>query len=110
MPSKRPPAGPSDPHLALAKALLQLKLRTASLKADGSDKALRECIKAAGDVEGCLGVLEAGPSLLQLALSQVKNAALVRRRAAMCLDCVCACQLQTSISKKHLLLTSSDQS
>jgi hypothetical protein len=99
--SKRQPAGPSDPHLALAKAILQLKLKTASLKTDGSSKALRECIKAAGEVDGCLGILEAGPSLLQLALSQVRTASEPRGRATMPIRMHCACQLHTPIYKQH---------
>jgi hypothetical protein len=73
MPSKRPTAGPSDPRLALAKALLYFKLKAASLIANGPSKASRDCIKAAGDVEGCMVPLEAGSSMLQLARSQVGN-------------------------------------
>jgi hypothetical protein len=62
----------SDP-LAVGNLLVQLKRRLLSAKARFPTKALYDCERAGLEFESCLTSLEAGPSALQRALSQVMS-------------------------------------
>jgi hypothetical protein len=64
----------TDPQALLGRLLLQLKLKLASLSADASARAQRECLRAAQEVENAVSQLEAGPTLLSSVMTMVGEA------------------------------------
>jgi hypothetical protein len=70
-PRKRTGPVASDPYQNASRLLLYLKLKVAAVKTDPSSRLLRDAIKAAEELEGCMASLESGPPALQLALAQV---------------------------------------
>jgi hypothetical protein len=76
MPTKgKGSAGSADLFQALNRAVIQLKVKVAADKREGSTRPSRDAVRAAGEVEACISSIEVGPTGLQLALGQVRAAA-----------------------------------